>query len=118
LGEVANFVVAVFESDCGGIGAGAIDAFEQVGTIVTVFVPDVVVISGEEVAIAIVGVVVGAVDLVCAVGEIASAVVLGGGDAVEGIDGDLLPSCVEVAVAGGLTVCVCGCEDAIDGVIC
>jgi hypothetical protein len=54
--EVANFVIAVFESDCGGIGAGTIDSFEQVGVIVTIFVPDVVVIGGEEVAIAIVGV--------------------------------------------------------------
>jgi hypothetical protein len=56
LSEVANFVVAVFEGDCGGVGAGAIDAFEQVGVIVTVFIPDVVVVSTEEVAIAIVGV--------------------------------------------------------------
>jgi hypothetical protein len=56
LSEVANFVIGVFESDCGGVGAGAIDAFEQVGVIVTVFVPDVIVIGGEEVAIAIVGV--------------------------------------------------------------
>jgi hypothetical protein len=66
----------------------------------------------------IVVVVGGAVDLVCAVGEVASTVVLAGGDAVEGIDGDLLALAVEVAVAGGLTVCVFGCEDAIDGVVC
>jgi hypothetical protein len=56
LSEVANFVIGVFESDCGRVGAGAIDAFEQVGVIVTIFVPDVVVIGGEEVAVAIVGV--------------------------------------------------------------
>jgi predicted transposase/invertase (TIGR01784 family) len=43
LSEVANFVVAVFEGDCGRVGAGPIDAFEQVGVIVTVFIPDVVV---------------------------------------------------------------------------
>jgi hypothetical protein len=28
VGEVANFVVAVFEGDCGGVGAGTIDLFE------------------------------------------------------------------------------------------
>jgi hypothetical protein len=66
----------------------------------------------------IVVVVGGAVDLVCAVGEVASTVVLGGGDAVEGIGGDLLVLAVEVAVAGGLTVCVCGFEDAVYGVVC
>jgi hypothetical protein len=47
LSEVANFVVGVFEGDCGGIAAGAIDLFEQVGVIVTIFVPDVIVIGGE-----------------------------------------------------------------------
>jgi hypothetical protein len=55
----------------------------------------------------------GAVERVGAVGEVACDVILSGGDAVEGIDGDLLPSCVEVAVAGSLTVCVCGCEDPV-----
>jgi hypothetical protein len=60
----------------------------------------------------------GAVERVGAVGEVASTVVLAGGDAVEGIGGGLLPSCVEVAVAGGLTVCVCGFEDAVYGVVC
>jgi hypothetical protein len=56
VGEVANFIVGVFEGDCGGVCAGTIDSFEQVSVIVTVFVPDVVVIGGEEVAVAIVGV--------------------------------------------------------------
>jgi hypothetical protein len=59
----------------------------------------------------------GAVDLVCAVGQVARGIVLGGGDAVEGIDGDLLALAVEVAVLGNLTVCVCGFEDAVYSVV-
>jgi hypothetical protein len=70
LSEVANFVIAVFEGDCGSVGAGTIDAFEQVGVIVTVFIPDVVVVGGEQVAVAIVVVVGGAVERVCGVGEV------------------------------------------------
>jgi hypothetical protein len=54
LSEIANFVIAVFEGDCGGVGAGPIDAFEQVGVIVTIFVPDVVVVGGEKVAVALI----------------------------------------------------------------
>jgi hypothetical protein len=65
----------------------------------------------------VVVVVGGAVERVCAIGEVASTVVLAGGDAVEGIGDDLLSLAVEVAVAGGLTVGVCGFEDAIDGVV-
>jgi hypothetical protein len=66
----------------------------------------------------IVVVVGGALERVGAVGEVACFVILGGGDAVEGIDDDLLVLAVEVAVAGNLTVCVCGFEDAIYGVVC
>jgi hypothetical protein len=70
LSEVANFVIAVFESDCGGVGAGPIDAFEQVGVIVTVFVQDVVVVGGEKVAVLVVVVVGGAAERVGGVGEV------------------------------------------------
>jgi hypothetical protein len=66
----------------------------------------------------IVFVVSGAVERVGAVGEVASDVILSGGDAVEGIDGELLALAVEVGVMGGLTVCVCGCEDPVYSVIC
>jgi hypothetical protein len=58
LSEVANFVVAVFEGDCGRVGAGTSTSgcFEQVGVIVTIFIPNVVVIGGEQIAILIVGI--------------------------------------------------------------
>jgi hypothetical protein len=70
VGEVANFVIAVFEGDCGGVGAGSIDALEQVGVIVTIFVPDVVVVGGEKVAVLVVVVVGGVAERVCGVGEV------------------------------------------------
>jgi hypothetical protein len=66
----------------------------------------------------IVVVVGGAVKRVCAVGEVASTVVFGGGDACEGIDDDLLVLAVEVAVLGNLTVCVCGFENPVYGIVC